>query len=438
MKRSLLFILISLAFSPAAWNQSLLTVEEAIANALKNNFEIRLAKNDSAAAALDYQFRNAAMLPRLSANAGLTLNNNDQYQKFTDGAIRQRKGIRSENLTTSVSLNWTLFNGGRLYATRDRLTALLEVSKLDVKTNIINTVAQVINGYYAIVQQKQQLRAIEEQLNINNERVRLAEYKLTIGVGAKPDVLQSKVDLNATKAAQLQQQTNIALLKEQLNTIMGLGTGQTYEVTDSIPFLERIALQQARQTMIGSNPSLLLASKQIDVARYQLREAKAERWPQLNLNTNYNFNRLDNIAVVNPFQPLFSRNNGLNMGISTSIPLFNQFTTKRNIRAATLSLQNRQLVFDQQRNQVDLQLVQAYNEYTAQQKALALEEENIALAKENVDIVLEVYRLNATTLLQLKEAQKSLQDAQTRLIQARFLTKRAETELLRIKGDLLR
>jgi outer membrane protein TolC len=438
MKRSLLLIVISLAFSPAVWNQPLLTVEEAIANALKNNFEIRLAKNDSAAAALDYQFRNAAVLPRLSANAGLTLNNNDQYQKFTDGAIRQRKGIRSENLSTSVSLNWTLFNGGRLYATRDRLTALLEVSKLDIKTNIINTVAQVINGYYAIVQQKQQLRAIEEQLNINNERVRLAEYKLTIGVGTKPDVLQSKVDLNATKAAQLQQQTNIALLKEQLNTIMGLGTGQTYEVTDSIPFLERIALQQARQTMIGSNPSLLLASKQIDVARYQLREAKAERWPQLNLNTNYNFNRLDNIAVVNPFQPLFSRNNGLNMGISTSIPLFNQFTTKRNIRAATLSLQNRQLVFDQQRNQVDLQLVQAYNEYTAQQKALALEEENIALAKENVDIVLEVYRLNATTLLQLKEAQKSLQDAQTRLIQARFLTKRAETELLRIKGDLLR
>lgn len=438
MKRSLLLIVISLAFSPAAWNQSLLTVEEAIANALKNNFEIRLAKNDSAAAALDYQFRNAAMLPRLSANAGLTLNNNDQYQKFTDGAIRQRKGIRSENLTTSVSLNWTLFNGGRLYATRDRLTALLEVSKLDVKTNIINTVAQVINGYYAIVQQKQQLRAIEDQLNINNERVRLAEYKLTIGVGTKPDVLQSKVDLNATKAAQLQQQTNIALLKEQLNTIMGLGTGQTYEVTDSIPFLERIALQEARQSMIGSNPSLLLASKQIDVARYQLREAKAERWPQLNLTTNYNFNRLDNIAVVNPFQPLFSRNNGLNMGISTSIPLFNQFTAKRTIRAATLSLQNRQLVFDQQRNQVDLQLVQAYNEYAAQQKALALEEENIALAKENVDIVLEVYRLNATTLLQLKEAQKSLQDAQTRLIQARFLTKRAETELLRIKGDLLR
>jgi len=438
MKRFVLLIAISLLMSTMAWNQSLLTIEEAIATALENNFEIRLAKNDSAAAALNYQYRNAALLPRLNANAGLTLNNNDQYQKFTDGAIRQRKGIRSENINANIALNWTLFNGGRLYATRERLTTLLEVGTLGIKNNIVNTVAQVITGYYAIVQQKQQLRAIEEQLNINNERVRLAEYKLNIGAGTKPDVLQSKVDLNATKAAQLQQQNSIALLKEQLNTLMGVASGRNYEVSDSIPFSDRIALQEVRQTMISSNPSLLIANKQIDIARYALREAKAERWPQLNLATTYNFNRLDNIAVVNPFQPLFSRNNGLNLGLSTSIPLFNQFTAKRNIKAATVALQNRQLVFDQQRNQVDLQLVQAYNEYEAQQKALALEEENIILAKENVAIVLEVYRLNATTLLQLKEAQKSLQDAQTRLIQARFLTKRAETELLRIKGALLR
>ena len=304
MKRFVLLIAISLLMSTMAWNQSLLTIEEAIATALENNFEIRLAKNDSAAAALNYQYRNAALLPRLNANAGLTLNNNDQYQKFTDGAIRQRKGIRSENINANIALNWTLFNGGRLYATRERLTTLLEVGTLGVKNNIVNTVAQVITGYYAIVQQKQQLRAIEEQLNINNERVRLAEYKLNIGAGTKPDVLQSKVDLNATKAAQLQQQNSIALLKEQLNTLMGVASGRNYEVSDSIPFSDRIALQEVRQTLINSNPALLIANKQIDIARYELREAKAERWPQLNLATTYNFNRLDNLAVVNPFQPI--------------------------------------------------------------------------------------------------------------------------------------
>jgi outer membrane protein TolC len=438
MKRFLIYLSIFFNSLPNAAGQSLLTVEEAIATALENNFEIRLARNDSAAAALDYQYRNAALLPRLTLNSGLTLNNNDQYQKFTDGAIRQRKGIRSENLNANVALNWTLFNGGRLYATRDRLTTLQEVGTLNVKNNIINTVSQVITGYYAIVQQKQQLRAIEEQLAINNERVKLAEYKLGIGAGTKPDVLQSKVDLNAQKAAQLQQQNSIALLKEQLNTLMGVASGRLYDVSDSIPFAEPIMLQDVQRSLGTANPALQMISKQVDIAKYQLREAKADQWPQLNLTTNYNFNRLDNIAVVNPFQPLFSRNSGLNLGISTSVPLFNQFTAKRNIQAARITVQSRELVLDQQRAQLNLQLVQAYNEYEAQQKALALEEENIVLAKENVAIVLEVYRLNATTLIQLKEAQKSLQDAYTRLIQARFLTKRAETELLRIKGALLR
>lgn len=438
MKRIFFYTTLFFTLTTKGFSQPLLTVEEAIATALENNFEIRLAKNDSAAAALDYQYRNAALLPRINLNTGLTINNNDQYQKFTDGAIRQRKGIRSENLNSGIALNWTLFNGGRLYATRERISALLETGTLAIKNNVINTIGQVITGYYAIVQQKQQLRALEEQLAINTERVKLAEYKLSIGSGTKPDVLQSKVDLNATKAAQLQQQNNIVLLKEQLNTLIGVTSGRRYDVADSIPFADRILLQDVQQSIATTNPLLLLTNKQIDIARLQLREAKADRWPQLNLTSNYNFNRVDNIAVVNPFQPLFSRNSGLNVGINTSIPLFNQFTAQRTIRSAQLSLQNRQLVFEQQQAQLNLQLVQAYNEYEAQQKALLLEEENIVLAKENVAIVLDVYRLNATTLIQLKEAQKSLQDAYTRLIQARFLTKRAETELLRIKGTLLR
>jgi outer membrane protein len=80
----------------------------------------------------------------------------------------------------------------------------------------------------------------------------------------------------------------------------------------------------------------------------------------------------------------------------------------------------------------------AFKNYEWQKKALVLEEESIKLAKENVDIVLQVYKLNSTTLIQLKEAQKSLLDAQTRLINARYNTKLAETELLRLKGEIIK
>lgn len=421
-----------------AATQPLLTIDEAIANALNNNFDIKLSKNEEATAALDYTYRNAALAPRVNINSGLAFNNNDQYQKFTDGAVRQRKGIRSDNINTSVSLNWTLFNGGKLYIGRERAAAMLAMGELSTKNSISNTIARVIDGYYALVQQKQQLRAIQEQIEINAERVKLADYKLSIGVGTRPDLLQSKVDLNAQKAARLQQQTTLATLREELNTIMGLASNTLFEVADSIPFGPPILLNEIEKEIQTVNPTLLLAKKETEMAGLVLRSFKADRLPQLNFSGNYNFNRLDNKAVVNPFQPLFSRNSGLNAGITATLPVFNQYTVKRNIRAAQLSLTSRQLAYDQQYAQLKLSLIKAYNEYQVQQQALVLEEENIWLARENVAIVLDVYRLNATTLLQLKEAQKSLQDAYGRLIRARYLTKLAETELLRIKGALIR
>jgi outer membrane protein len=83
-------------------------------------------------------------------------------------------------------------------------------------------------------------------------------------------------------------------------------------------------------------------------------------------------------------------------------------------------------------------LSNSFKDYELQKNLLALEEDNIALAKENVMIALERFRQGVSTFLELREAQISLQDAYNRLIAARYNTKLAETELLRLKGDLVR
>lgn len=445
MKRlvPLLFILsVSLAKAQPAKSGSvkenlpLLTLQEAIERVLANNYGLRIAKNDSAALAIENEFKNAAFLPRLNANTGLTLNNNDQYQKFSDGAIRERKGIQSENISAAVALNWTLFGGLRVYTMREKAQAYQQLGDLNLRNQVINTIAQVSNSYYAIVQQRQQLKALEEQIEINQERVKLAATKLEIGTGTKPDLLQSKVDLNAQKAAQLEQQNVLIELKNELNNLMNQSPGTTFEVEDSIPFTKEIALTDLQENVATKSLSLQVAKKNIDIAALNLKEQKAERWPQINFNSNYNFTRLDNKAVVNPFQPLFNRNKGFNYGLTATIPLSNNLILRKNITQAKLDLKRQELVYENQRNQLNLAVVQAYNQYQSSKSSYQLEEENIQLAKENVRIVLEVYRLNSTTLIQLKEAQKSLQDAYTRLIRARFQTKLAETELLRLKGEL--
>lgn len=435
-KKLVFFFLFGITLSGSAQRQ--LTLEEAIATALKNNFDIQLSRNDSAVAALDYSYRNAVFLPRLNATAGTNWNNNNQKQTLADGTKKEQKGVKSSNINAALNLNWTLFDGLKMFATRDKAEEFIKLGELGIKNQVTNSVASVITTYYNIVRQKQLLKAIEEQIELSQERVKLAQYKLDIGVGAKPDVLQSKVDNNAQKSLKLEQITLIAQLKEQLNQAMNVRDTPPYEVSDSIPLNTQLSLGELQNGLEKTNPGLLITRKNIDIANLTLKERKAERWPTVSFNSVYNFTRTNNQTVINPFSPLFNQSKGFNYGLTASIPILNNFTNKRNIRQAELDIRYQHLFFDNQQSQLNLALVNAFLEYEQQKKALALEEENILLAKENVSIVFQVYKLNSNTLIQLKEAEKSLQDAYTRLITARYNTKLSETELLRLKGQLVK
>lgn len=437
MMKKLIFA-ISLLLTISSQAQRYLSLEEAIATALQNNYDIQLARNDSMVAAIDYSYKNAVLFPRLNANAGKIWNNNAQKQILADGSERKRSGLKSDNLNGQLALNWTLFDGLKMFATREKAGEFLELGELVIKEQIILTVSSVITIYYDIVRQKQQFRALQDQMSISEERVRLAKYKLDIGMGAKPDVLQSMVDLNAQKALQLEQQKLIAQLTERLNQVMNIQPTTKYDVSDSIPINEALSLGDIQQNMINKNPTLLIAQKNIDIAGLTLKERKAERFPTISFNSAYNFNRTNNQAVLNSFSTLFNETKGLNYGFTATIPIFNNFMVRRQIRQAALDIEYQKLVYQNQRSLTNLDILVAFTDYEQQKRALALEEENIIYAKENVDIVLQVYKLNSTTLIQLKEAQQSLQDAYTRLITARYNTKLAETELLRLSGDLVR
>ncbi len=432
----LFFLVIFLTHPLFAQNK--LTVEQAITATIENNYDIQLLRIDSISYALDKSYARAAFLPRLNATAGLIFNNNNQKQELADGTKRQSNGVRSNNLSGAVQLNWTLFDGFKMFATRDKLSQFVLLGELNIKNQVVNSVAAVINNYYNIVRQKQQLKAIEDQMSINEERVKLAEKKLSVGLGAKPDLLQGKVDLNAQKAARLKQRTLIDQLKEQLNQLMNVEVNTRYEVADSIPFADNIILGDIMGTVETTNPQLQLIKKNIDIGKLTLKERKAERYPVVSFNSAYSYSKTQNKTVVNPFTLLYNRNNGFNYGIGVTIPILNGFTVKRQIQQAQLDIDYLHVSYKNQKSQIDLGITNVFKDYELQKKTLALEEENILLAKENVYISLERLRLGISTYLELRETQKSLELAYDRLIAARYNTKLAETELLRLKGDLVK
>jgi outer membrane protein len=436
---ALLAFALSGVFVKARAQNRPITLSEAIALSLQNNYDIQLTRSDSMLAALDYDYVNYAFLPRLNADGGYVINNNNQRQVLADGTKRESKGISSTNLTASVNLNWTLFDGLRMFIAKDRVGEVLQLSELQIKNQVINTVAQVMNIYFDIVRKEQQLRAIEEQIALSEERVRFAQYKFDVGTGAKPDLLQAQIDRNAQRSASLAQQTNINKAKEQLNQLLVLPVGNAFSIADTtIDFNPSLTLDSITTGIAATNPELLIARKNLGLAELDLQLRRAERFPTVEFNSAYNFSRTDNKTVINPFQPLFNQNKGLNYGFTASIPIFNNMNTRRLIKAAELNIQSQQLVYERSAALINTSIANAYKDYDLYKRSLKLEEENILLVRENLTIARERYRLGVSTFLEMREAQQSLAEASNRLIQARYNTKIAEIELLRLRGDLVR
>src|SRR5215203_3814419 len=118
--KNFLFILSSIFCLGAAAQVKLLTIEEAVATSLANNYDIQLSRNDSSLAALDYAFSNFIFYPRLNANGAYTFNNNNQKQVLADGTKRESTGIKANSATASLNLNWTLFDGLKMFIARKR------------------------------------------------------------------------------------------------------------------------------------------------------------------------------------------------------------------------------------------------------------------------------------------------------------------------------
>lgn len=439
MRRSFLILSIGCLSGFIAQAQRSLSLQDAITTSLANNYDIQLSRNDSALAALDDAFSKYLFFPTLSANGGINFNNVNSKQVLADGTKRERNGIKSTNTSASVNLDWILFDGMRMFIARKRLSEMVELGELQIKAQVITTVAEVMRIYYDVVRQQQQLKAIEELMELSEDRLKLAQYRFEIGTGIKSDALQAQIDYNAERSLRLSKLTDIIKLKEQLNNLLVLPLDNEFIVQDTtITINQNLTLDSIRNGIDAVNPELLYAQKNLVVSNLLLKERKAERFPTISFNSAYNFNRQDNKSVINPFQSLFNQSKGLNYGFSASVPIFNRNLTKRNIRVAQLNIEYQELAYKRSLALINTSVEAAYKDYTLHRETLILEEENIKLVRENLFIASERYRLGVTTFLEMRIAEQSLAAAMNRLIEARYNTKVAEIELMRLRGDLVR
>jgi outer membrane protein TolC len=414
------------------------SVEEVVQLSLQKNFDVKLLENSVALANNDNRFGFSVFIPTINATGTTQRSTNNSRNLPFNLPENVNPSAKSINTNANVQLVWTLFDGTRMFATRRRISNMFELSKLNSRNQMINTAANAITLYYGIARQEQQYKAVQEQVSVSEERVKLAERKLQVGTGGKPELLQAKVDLNAFRTAILLQETLIQQLKDQLNGALGGELPPNFEVSDSIPFDHSITFDQIAEDIENHNLQLASIRQSIEVASNQLQEARAGRSPIINFIGGINvINRQENEVQVTPATQQYTQSSGYNYGLQVQIPLVNAMNVNRTIGQTRINKARQQLIYDQQSLVVMVNVRVAFASYDNARRTLVIEEENILLAKENVTIALEGFRRGITTFIELRTAQQSLADAYNRLIAARFNAKVSETELLRLRGSLI-
>ncbi len=429
--RSLSLLTLLLFFAGTLSAQETLTVEQAIEIVLKNNYDIQLAKNEAEIAARNNSVGNAGMLPRINGTLSDNFTLNNLNQAFSNGNEINTNNVTGNNLSAGVALNWTLFDGLRMFAAKGRLKRLEQIGALALKDEMQTVVANTMTAYYDVVRAQQQMKAIDEAIGILEERVKLAEARYQVGTAGKSDWLQARVDLNEQKSNRLMQRKLIEQRKADLNNLLARNAETEFTVTDSIPLLQAENVVADEES---KNLQLLLAAKNVEVARFAKKEAFSQYLPTLVGNLGYNYSRANNSAGFF----LVNQTNGLNTGFSLNIPLFNGLNTIRQNKVAAIQLLSSQFNLEKVRFQVRASQYKATKDFALSMQQLKLEEENIALAREHSTIALERFRLAQSTAIELREAQISFVNAQTRLVNARYAAKLADTELLRLRGELVK
>lgn len=427
-----IFVFLLIALTQFASGQEVLTLQQAISIALSNNYDVKLVKNDLAIAKNNVSAGNAGMLPAVAGTFDAGGSRQNTVQTKATGPEKITNGAKNNNLSYGVGLNWTVFDGFRMFAAYDKLKVLEQQGQVLAKAQILTTVSNVIGAYYQMAKQQQLVIAADTTIDISKLRVTIAKSKLELGRGSKLDLLAARVDYNTDTSTYLQQLNLLNTYMINLNQLLAREATIKFRVTNDVTIDLNLKYNDLQQATDKLNPDLQNAFLAKKVAELNLKELKGNRYPQISLSGGYDINRSNTPTGFNTGL----RANGFNYGVTASLNLFNGFLQNRNERNAKIQIESSSFSLEKTKQNINAQLASAFQNYNTYLGLVTVEKNNVQIADENLDITLAKYRLGSIAPLELREAQRNAINAKNRSLETQYQAKLAEVTLKQISGTI--
>ncbi len=433
-----LLALISLFFlgSSALFAQEppvLLTLEEALGQTLKSNFDIQLAANDLKISETNVYRGNAGMLPNLALVATTNDNFTNTTQTQSDGSTRELDNSKNNSMSYGAALNWTLFDGFKMFARYDELKQTQIQSEKQLQIKILEKVNEVYTVYYDLVQQQKLFTALDTAVVISKQRLDIAENRYQIGKASKLEVLNAKVDLNTDITTLTKQKEYYYNAKVRLNRAISRDAFDlNFIVESNVGINWDLQLVDLLLQLDAQNPELQLAIINADIAQLQYKQLRADRYPTLQLNSGYTFSESESsLGFVSK-----SSGRGWNYGFSARLNLFDGQRQSQREKIARIDIDNAQILVERQRQFIETELMMAFQTYSTNLELVNLEGKNEEIAKQNLEITMDKFEIGTITTMEFRTAQLNYINAVVRNNNAQYQAKLSEVILKVLVGKL--
>ncbi len=427
-----LMIYTLLALPALLLGQDRLTAEQAIRTGLQNNFAIQVAKNNREIADNNTGRGTAEFLPRLDANAGYQFSKTKQETNspFSFGTSETR------NTNAQIALNWTLFDGMKMFVTNSRYRELAKLGEEQARNTIENTSVAILRSFFNVVQQYDLLQVAQSTMEISRVRLEKERVRQSLGSASSTDFLDAQVAFNNDTATVINRELDYLIAKQDLNILLGRDPETSFEAEAKInvPPLT-LGIEELLDMAMERNSILRIAEQNKQIAGADLDITRSAYYPVLSAGASYGYSK--SLTETSRFDyQVEGESRDTRVGLTLTYNLFNGMRDKISIQNARLQEKNRELELLNTRNEIAGLVRDRYTTWQKRIELMVLQQQNVRAARQNLELQQDRYRIGAATSLEFRDAQNKLALAEATLIVATYQARISRLEIEQLTGNL--
>jgi outer membrane protein len=347
------------------------------------------------------------------------------------GIYYEDPGTRS--YSTGLSLSMTLFDGGATWFNIKQNALGHTSSQNDLRQTITSTAYNVKQAYFNLVQAKMLKIVQEDALARSKKQLEVTNSKYELGSASLSEKLKAQVTVAQDSVALLQRENDIQNAEFNLNLLLNRDVTMGIIPTDTLGQVDfSLSLDQCLQTAIADNPTLKKSDADYAATRVAVWNTMSSWVPHVSASLGWSWSTRDGADWL-----AYKHDNGsYSFGVNFSYNLFDGVTKKTNYSRAKLAENTQRASHDADRNNLVFQVKQAYLQIVTarlQYQAALLGEQS---AQEDMKLQSERYRLGASSILELLDAQYSLTNAQYSRIQSLYQLNLAVASMAKAMGRM--